>query len=102
MTVVGSLDGTGGPSTSPAPRLPRRVLPEPVRRELPPAVVAWVAWVARADGACPAVGDRPDAGACPDGGACPPEGGCPPSGGRSDCGGAAMAPFSGAIPQTLQ
>src|SRR2546429_263580 len=38
MTLAGSFEGTGGTSTSPAPRLPRRVLPEPVRRDVPPGV----------------------------------------------------------------
>src|SRR5207245_308409 len=102
MTLVGSFEGTGGTSTSPAPRLPRRVLPEPVRRELPPAVVARVAWLAPPEEVRPAVGTSPAVGACPAVGASPPEGACPGSGGCRDCGAAAMAPFSGAIPQTLQ
>ena len=102
MTLVGSLAGTGGTSTSPAPRLPRRVLPEPVRRDVPPAVVARVAWLAPAEVVRPAVGACPAVGARPAVGASPPEGACPGSGGRSDCGAATMATFSGAIPQTLQ
>src|SRR5579862_5074005 len=32
-TVLGSFSGTGGTSTIPAPRLPRRVRVEPVRRD---------------------------------------------------------------------
>ena len=53
-------------------------------------VVPRVAWLARAEGDCPPDRVRPA------------DGDCPTVGGWSDCGAAAIAPFSGAIPQTLQ